>query len=161
MASFTLDNLAGRPPTITTRAASKQSATVGARYGKALQVKVRDGRGAPVQGATVTFTLGAATSGGAGAGGSAAAGASFVDGSSQATETTDAAGIATSPRFSANTTAGRFTRDREHEPAPPTVASFPLDNLAGKPPTITTRAASQQSATVGARYRRPLAGEGA
>ena len=107
--SFSLDNLAGKPPTITPLAPAKQSATTGARYRKPLRVKVRDGHGDPLQGATVTFTLGSAASGGgAGTGGSAGAGGSFADGSSQATETTNASGIATSPHFTANTTAGRF-----------------------------------------------------
>jgi hypothetical protein len=156
VASFSLDNLAGKPPTITRLAAAKQSAAIGARYGKPLQVKVRDGRGAVLEGATVTFTLGSATGGGgASAGGSAAAGASFVDGSSQATETTDAAGIATSPRFSANTTAGRFTATASTS-GTTDVASFSLDNLAGKSPTITALGDGERTATVAARYAEPL-----
>ena len=131
-ASFSLDNLAGKPPTINARAPAKQSATTGASYRKPLQVKVLTGSGKPLQGATVTFTLGSATGAGAGAGGSASAGASFVDGSSQATETTDASGIATSPRFGANTTAGRFTATAATT-GTNDAASFSLDNLAGKP----------------------------
>ena len=154
-ASFSLDNLAGKPPTINARAPAKQSATIGASYRKPLQVKVLTGGGKPLQGATVTFTLGSATGAGAGAGGSASAGASFVGGSSQATETTDASGLATSPRFGANTTAGRFTATATTT-GTNDAASFSLDNLAGKPPTINARAPAKQSATIGASYRKPL-----
>jgi protocatechuate 3,4-dioxygenase beta subunit len=157
VASFSLDNLAGKPPTISRLAPAKESATTGARYRKSLRVKVRDGHGDPFQGATVTFTLGAATSGGgAGAGGSAGPGASFADGSSQATETTNASGIATSPRFSADTTAGRFTATAATT-GTSNVASFSLDNRAGKGPTITvTSRREKRSAIVGARYAKPL-----
>jgi adhesin/invasin len=156
-ASFALDNLAGAPPRINPLVPTKQSATVGARYARPLQVKVLDGSGKPVEGATVTFTLGAAPSGGSGSGGtgSAGAGASFADGSSQATATTDASGAATSPRFSANTTAGRFTATAATTGAND-VASFSLDNLAGHSPTITADGRAEQSATVGAHYGRPL-----
>jgi adhesin/invasin len=155
-ASFSLDNLAAKSASISALAPVHQSTTTGASYGKPLQVKVRDGRGAVLEGATVTFTLGSATGGGgASAGGSAAAGASFVDGSSQATETTDAAGIATSPRFSANTTAGRFTATASTS-GTTDVASFSLDNLAGKSPTITALGDGERTATVAARYAEPL-----
>jgi adhesin/invasin len=154
VASFSLDNLAGKPPTITPLTPRKQSAATGARYRKPLRVKVRDGRGDPLQGATVTFTLGAPTSG-AGAGGSVSAGASFADGSSQATETTNASGIATSPRFSANTAGGRFTAAAATS-GTSSVASFSLDNRAGKSPTLTATGKERRSAIVGARYTKPL-----
>jgi protocatechuate 3,4-dioxygenase beta subunit len=146
-AGFTLDNLAGIPPRIDALAPTKQSATVGARYNKPLQVKVLDGSGNPLQGATVTFTLGSATSG--------SAAASFVDSSSQATETTNASGIATSPRFSANMTAGRFTATATTA-GTSDVGSFSLDNLVGKSPTIAAYGKAKQSATVGAHYAKPL-----
>ncbi len=155
-AAYSLDNLAGKPPTITALPPTTQTATIGAAYGEPLQVKVLDGGGNPLQGATVTFTLGSATGGGgAGAGGSASAGASFADGSSQATETTDASGVATSPRFGANTTAGRF-HATAGTAGTTDVVSFSLDNLAGKPPAITALAPTRQSATTGARYRKAL-----
>jgi protocatechuate 3,4-dioxygenase beta subunit len=157
-AVFTLDNLAGRPPTISALAPAKQSATIGRRYGKPLQVKVLDGNGNPLQGATVTFSLGTATSGGGGgAGGSASAGAgaSFVDGSSVVSQSTDAAGVATSPRFTANTTAGRFTATATTT-GTTEAATFSLDNLAGRTPSITNIGTSKRSATVGARYAKPL-----
>ncbi len=155
-AVYSLDNLAGKRPTITALPPARQTAAIGARFGKPLEVKLLNGSGKPLQGATVTFTLGSATSGGAaGADSSAAAGASFADGSSQATETTDASGVATSPRFSADTTAGGFTATATTT-GTSDVASFSLDNLAGKPSTITPLAPARQSATTGARYRKPL-----
>src|SRR6185312_8862686 len=111
-AEFTLDNLAGKPPAIKTLGPAKRSATIDSRYSRPLEVKLTDREGKPLQGESVTFTLGSSTGGGAaGAGGSgaASAGASFVGGSAQATETTNASGVAISPRFEANATAGTFT----------------------------------------------------
>jgi adhesin/invasin len=146
-AGFTLENLAGIPPKINALAPTKQSATVGARYRRPLQVKVLDGSGNPQQGATVTFTLGSATSG--------SAGADFADGPSQANETTNASGVATSPPFSANTTSGRFTATATTA-GTTEAARFSLDNLGGKPPTITVDGKGKRSATVGAHYAKPL-----
>ena len=117
-----------------------------------------DGHGKPLQAQTITFTLGAAAGGSAGAGGtgSGSAGASFPGGSNQATATTNASGIATSPRFEANTTAGTFT-------ATATVAgsnaitSIQLDNLAGPPDAVTAGAGATESTGVGSRFPIPLA----
>jgi adhesin/invasin len=157
-ASFALDNLAARPPAIAVLGGTHRSAGVNANYASPLQVRVLQS-GKPLQGASVTFTLGSGGSGGGGAGGggtgSGAAGASFVGGGSQATETTDAAGIATSPRFAANGTPGRFTATATT--AGTTDAGlFALDNMAGRPPTIAVVGASQRTATVGAHYAEPL-----
>jgi adhesin/invasin len=153
-AGFALDNLAGKSHTITALAPTNQSATVGKRYAEALEVKVLDGNGKPLQGATVTFSLGSSPAGG-GSGGTAAAGATFVTGQAQANGTTDASGIATSPRFVANATAGRFTATAT-TPGTTAAASFSLDNLAAKPPTIVALGASTRSAAVGSRYAKPL-----
>jgi hypothetical protein len=151
--SFSLDNLAGKPPTITPLAPARQSATTGTRYSRPLRVKVRDGHGDPLQGASVTFTLGSAATGGSA--GTAGAGGSFADGSSQATETTNASGIAASPHFTANTTAGRFVATAATT-STVEVAAFSLDNRAGKSPTITATGKAKRSAIVGAHYARPL-----
>jgi protocatechuate 3,4-dioxygenase beta subunit len=153
-AGFALDNLAGRSATMSALAPTKQSATVGRRYSKPLTVKVLDGSGKPLQGVTVTFSLGSSAAAG-GSGGTAAAGASFVDGQAQATETTDASGIATSPRFTANRTAGRFTATATTT-GTNAAADFSLDNLAAKAPTIVALGASNRSAAVGSRYAKPL-----
>jgi len=92
------------------------------------------------------FTLGAGTT--------ASAGASFAGGSNEATETTDSSGTATSPSFTADSTAGRFTATASTagivEPA-----GFSLHNLAARSPTIVA-VGKQRTATVGAGYAKPL-----
>jgi len=77
-------------------------------------VKVLDGDGNPVVGASVTFTLTASTGSSAcGTSSSSSAGsaadASFADGATQASATSNASGIATSPALTANGEAGTFT----------------------------------------------------
>jgi hypothetical protein len=152
---FSLDNLAGKPPRIRPLGSKSRSATVGTRYRAPLGVKLSNAKGGPIEGETVTFTLGSsAAGGGGGAGGAGSAGATFPGGTTQATETTNAAGVATSPGFEADGTAGTF-------PATATVpdtnasASFQLANLTGKPPRIKPLAV-RLSAVVGSRYPRPL-----
>ncbi len=154
-AMFALDNLAGKAPRVKALV-GRQKATVGATYRHALEVKVLGGNGKPLQGATVTFSLGGSAAGGAGGGGgAAAAGASFVDGSAQATETTNANGIAVSPTFAANTTAGTFTASATVTGASG-AAIFALDNLAGGAPNIAAVGGADQSATVNGHYSHPL-----
>ena len=85
---------------------------------------------------------------------------SFDGGAAQAAELTNSSGYASSPGFTANTVAGRFTATAAvtgiTEPA-----SFSLDNLAGKPPTP---AAASAAPPCSATCRQPLppaaAGEG-
>jgi adhesin/invasin len=156
-ASFRLENLAAGAPTLEPQTRGF-GAMVGARYGRPLAVRVLDGRRKPLQGQTVTFTLGESTGGGGGAGGSGSggAGANFVGGSAQATATTDANGVAVSPRFEANTTAGLFTATATM-PGTTAAASFRLDNRAAAPRTVTAGAGSSESAAVGTRFAIPLA----
>jgi protocatechuate 3,4-dioxygenase beta subunit len=142
--SFSLDNLAKKPPTITAATRARLTAIVGTRYRGMLRVKVRDDSGAPVRGATVTFTLGSAASSASAAG----AGASFAGGATQVTATTDSSGLATSPRFIANTVTGVFTATASVAAAA-RPASFSLRNLAGTPVTVTSGVASTQSTGVG------------
>ena len=155
--SFALTNSAnGIPTTVTPLAPSGQQATVNNRYGQALAVRVLDANGNPVVGVSVTFSLGAAGNGGAGGGGSAAAaGASFDDGSGQATVTTNSAGVATSPGFTANTTSGAFTATATvaHVTEP---ARFALRNLAAKPHTITPDGSAAVTATIASHYGQRL-----
>jgi hypothetical protein len=153
-AAFSLLNLAGKPPTIQTLSRGAQSALVDARYAKPLRVRVLDGQRKPAQGASVTFTLGSAGGGGAGGGAQVAAGAAFVGGTSQATETTDADGIAVSPAFSANGTAGAFAATATTL-GTSAAASFALDNLAARTATLLATGGAG-SATVGRRYPKPL-----
>src|SRR5262249_12732634 len=112
-AAFRLANLAGKPPKIGALAPANQSGRVNARYRKPLRVRVLAGNGKPLPGASCPSPpgRGAAAGGGGGPGGTGGGprGASFAGGSSQVTATTDADGIATSPAFNANTTAGQFT----------------------------------------------------
>jgi hypothetical protein len=149
-ASFSLDNLAGKPLAIRLVGSAHRSGLVGTHYRNPLRVKVLDAGGRPVQGMSVTFTLGA-SGGGSSASGAASAGASFVGGASQATATTTASGVATSPRFVANTTAGRFTATATLADST-RAASFSLRNLAGVPRTVTAGAAASESAVTGAHF---------
>ena len=134
-----------------------EAAYASAHYNRPLSVEVLDANGAPVEGASVVFSLGAGGAGGGGGGSSASAtaGASFDGGQSQATETTDAAGIATSPLFSADAAAGSFTASASvagvTEPA-----VFKLDNVAGKPPRATLLGSARRSAGLDGRYATPL-----
>jgi protocatechuate 3,4-dioxygenase beta subunit len=150
-AAFSLDNRAGKPPALTVVGGAKRSATIGSRYAGSLVVKVRDGHGRPLQGAIVTFTLGSSGGADGGSGAASAAGASFVGGSAQATETTNAAGIASSPRLTANTTAGTFTATAFTTGAT-AAASFELHNVAGTPTALTTGVAANESTTVATRF---------
>jgi adhesin/invasin len=147
-ATFSLDNLAGTPPTVTAVGDTARSAAIGSRYTSPLVVKVRDGQGKPLQGASITFTLG---TGGGGSAAAAAAGATFVGGSTQATETTNAAGIAASPRLTATTTAGTFTATATTT-GTTNAASFDLHNVADAPAAIATGVAASESTTVGTRF---------
>ena len=127
---------------------TSQSAVVAARYHRPLAVKVVDAAGNPVGGATVTFTLGSAASESSAAAG---AGATFSGGGAQATALTDAAGLAVSPLFTANTTAGRFTATAVAAGAAESVR-FSLRNVAGKPAMLTPGVGSSQSTTAGTRF---------
>src|SRR5262249_51627775 len=133
-----------------------QSAGVGARYGAPLQVVVTDAAGAPVGGATVTFSLGqGSAAGGGGGGGAGGAGATFVGGATQATAVTDATGHASSPGLTANDPAGRFPASATtHGGVQP--ALFSLDNTAGKGLSLRMHGVGRQSATAGDRYGHPL-----
>jgi hypothetical protein len=155
--SFALTNTAtGIAATITPLAPTSQTATVATGYAHRLQVRLGSATGSPVAGATVTFTLGAGGSAGGGSGAAAGAGATFDSGTTEATETTDAAGLATSPLFSAGDTAGTFTATATSSTAPAS-ARFRLTNRAGEPATITPGVAASESTTVGSRFAIPLA----
>lgn len=65
--------------------------------------------------------------------------------------TTDAEGVAVSPAFVANTVAGAFQATATLAGST-RVASFALDNLAGKPDTLTAGAAASEETTVGSAF---------
>jgi hypothetical protein len=151
-AAISLDNLPGRPISVRLLGHARRAARVGVRYAAPLRVDVRGPDGKPLEGATVTFTL-SATGGGSSASTtpSAGAGASFSGGASQATATTLASGIATSPRLAANATAGSFVAVASVNGSART-ASFQLRNIAGPPTALAAGAASSESVAVGARF---------
>jgi protocatechuate 3,4-dioxygenase beta subunit len=151
-AGFQLDNLTVKPPTITTVKPAKQSTTVAASFNKPLQATVVNGSGRPVPGATVTFTLGSSGGGAGGSGSSTGTpGASFVGGSTQATETTNDAGVASSPRFTANTVGGAFGATATTT-GTTKATNFALRNLPARPATITAGVAATESTAVGTRF---------
>lgn len=101
-------------------------ATVSSAFANTLQATATDADGDRVVGATLTF---AAPGSGAGA--------TFADGTTTATATTDAAGIATSPVLAANATAGAYTVTASADFAN-TDATFHLTNIAAVTPATTT-----------------------
>lgn len=144
VAVFPLDNHADSM-TLAATTAADPSAAVEGRYAP-LHVRIVDGTGAPVEGASVTFAIAAAASG---------AGASFVGGSAQATALADANGVATSPGILADKVAGVFTVTAASSGA--TTAVFSLTNVAARAASIAVGAANGSSATVGRRFPVPLA----
>jgi hypothetical protein len=146
-ARFALDALAAGPPRLSVVRGSLQSAIVGGRYRRVLEVRIRNSAGHPVSGAAVTFSLGGT---GGGAGSTAAPGASFTGGAEQATATTNANGIASSPHLTANTVAGSFTATASLTGGG-TVA-FSLWNRAGRPAAVTAGVGASESAAVGSRF---------
>jgi hypothetical protein len=171
--SFSLTNTAaGVPERVTAVGSTSRSATVTRGYAQPLQVRVLDGAGNAVAGATVTFVL----SSGAGAdacGAGSAAGASFAGGAaSQVSATTGASGVATSPPFTANAVAGSFIATATVSSgagaqagagvqagvagdgaAPGAIAvSFALRNLAGDPSRVAAGVGATQSTTTGTRF---------
>ena len=172
--TFALTNTAaGTPARLVALSPQTQTATVTHGYRQALAVQVLDGAGNPVADASVTFTLTASTaaspcdtsSSGAGSG----ADASFAGGASEASATSNAAGVATSPALTANGETGTFTASAAlgssgaSEPHSGTSASsiapaiFTLGNLAGTPAKLTLGVGATQSARVGARFPVSLA----
>jgi Bacterial Ig-like domain (group 1) len=145
VATFSLDNHADAMA-VTVASKADPRATVEARYGAALHARVVDGTGQPVEGASIAFAISPAANG---------AGATFVGGSAQANELTDANGIATSPPIFANKVAGAFTVTATSAGAPPAV--FALTNIAARAAAVAAGAAGGSSATVGSRFAVPLA----
>jgi protocatechuate 3,4-dioxygenase beta subunit len=173
--SFSLTNTAaGIPARIVAIPPVSRSASVTSRYRQPLQVEVLDAGGEPIAGATVTFTLTAATAGACGSTSSSGAGATFAGGGTTATATTGASGVASSPALTANATAGSFTATAAvagEEPAggsgresPGTsgvaaasAATFSLSNVPGRPAKLTPGVGAMQSTPAGTRFPIALA----
>jgi protocatechuate 3,4-dioxygenase beta subunit len=144
---YLTNTAAGLPVSIVATGTGVRKAAVDHRYAQPLQARVTDANGNPVQGASVSFSIGS-SSGGASAG--------FVGGTAQAEELTDANGEATSPPLVANETAGTFTATAAATGSSQPI-SFTLKNVAGAPRAIAVGAASGQSARVRRRFRIRLA----
>lgn len=149
VATFTLDNHAGTQRLVPT--ATGNAAAVGTVFRSPLKIKLVDANGHPIEGQTITFALAAQ---GAGTAGASGAGATFRDGSTAATALTNANGVASSPRLTANHTAGAFAATATTPGAPP--ATFTLRNKAGRVASIAVGAASGESTPASNRFLVPL-----
>ena len=133
--------VAGTPTTIIDTQGDSQQAAVTDPFGTALQATVEDTYGNPVDGASVTFTVGSGS-------------ASFPGGSTD-TETTGADGTATAGTLTAGTAAGPLTVTASTSPS----LSTPFSDLvvvAGPAASISTTSGGGQSATVTHDFGSPL-----
>ena len=118
-ASFTLTNVPGTAASLTITQGNAQGAAVATEFATPLQVVVKDSTSNPVAGVMVTFT---APSSGASGG---------FGGSITGTATSNGAGLATAPAFTANTIAGSYSVSAAA--AGVAAVSFSLTNMAGAP----------------------------
>jgi protocatechuate 3,4-dioxygenase beta subunit len=143
--SFTVTNTAhGVAASIVGTSGGGQSTSVNARFGAPLVARVLDSTGQPVHGVTVTFVVTTGSSG---------ASASFLGGNVQASVTTDADGVASSPPLLANALPGSFSASAGVDGVALPVV-YDLANHAGAVTIVAKQTA--QSAKVGARYAHPL-----
>ena|GEM_PF-780406 len=142
-ATFSLTNTARVPATISATSGSIQNSAINTTFANPLAATVLDSGGNPVSGVTVTFTAPAS-----GASGSFA-------GSVIATVVTNASGVATSPKITANSAAGSYAVVATVAGVG-TPASFLLTNIAGAAASITATAGGGQSATVNTAFASPL-----
>ena len=168
--SFSLTNAAADVPArVMALAPTSRSATVTHGYAQPLRVTVLDALGNPVAGASVVFTLSSAAGVGA-CGAASSADGSFVGGTgAQASATTGASGVATSPPLTANASVGTFTAtatvssgggtgasgaaDGAGASAGSAIdASFSLRNLAGAPSRLTAGIGATQSTVTGTHF---------
>jgi len=133
------------PITIAATSGSGQSATVGTAFLNPLVATVMQGS-SPASGVSVTFA--APSSGPSG---------TFANGTTSDTETTNSSGVATSSKFTANSTAGGPYVVGATASGARTLAGFSLTNTAGAAATITATGGTPQSATVGTAFGTALA----
>ena len=133
----------GAPASITATSGSTQTAQIKTAFGNPLVVTVKDTNGNLVPNAGVTFTAPAS-----------GASSSFAGGASTATIQTNASGVAASPAFSANATAGSYSVSASIGAAGS--ASFTLTNSAGAPGSITVTSGNKQSAAANSAFGNPL-----
>src|SRR5260370_5490809 len=119
-------------PSITATAGTPQSAAFNTAFATPLQATVKDAANNPVSGVLVTFTAPAS-----GASGTFAGGVNMA--------TTNAAGVATAPTFTANGIAGGPYNVTASATGIATPANFSLTNLASAPANIAATAGTPQS----------------
>jgi hypothetical protein len=139
-ANFSLTNNPGAP-LMTITAGNNQSVAVGSAFPVALAVTIADAFGNPFSGTSVTFTPP-----GSGAGGT-------FTGSS--TVSTNAAGLATAPVFTANGTIGAYSVNASSGEL--SGKGFSLSNVAGTPSILTAFAGTPQSAAISTAFGTALA----
>ncbi len=131
--AFSLTNNAGPAAAIAATAGSSQSAAIGTAFATQLQATVTDSSGNPVNNLQVTFS--APTSGASG---------KFSGGSTTASVTTNASGVATAPVFTANNNAGGYAVTATANSSITT--NFSLTNRQGNPQNVLVYSGSGQSA---------------
>lgn len=137
-ATFQLQ-ITSTPASIGVQGGSGQSTQVKTAFANTLQAIVRDSNNNPLSGVTVTFTAPAAN-------GSNATG-TFAGGLSTVTAVTNAAGIATSPVFTANNKTGTYNVSASVNNGALTT-NFSLTNTAGPAASIAVQSGSGQSALI-------------
>lgn len=135
--------VASAPSSIVASGGTPQSTTVSTSFATPLSATVTDAFGNSVAGVVVTFTVPAAGASG-----------TFSDGVN--TALTNAAGVATSTAFTANTVAGGYTVTAAVTGAA-APANFLLNNLPGSPNSITTTSGTPQSAPISTAFGTALA----
>ena len=140
-ANFSLTNTGGTAASVQPVTGTPQVAAVGTAFAAPFVVIVRDAAGNPLSGVTVTF---AAPS--TGASGTFAGSTAIV---------TNASGLATSPVFTANSTAGSYTVSASVAgvSAP---ANFSVTNTVGTPSSIVASSGTPQSAVINTAFAAPL-----
>jgi len=140
-ANFSLTNTAGAATTIAATSGSGQSTTVHTAFASPLVATVTDAYGNPLSGVTVTFAA-------------PGSGASGTFAGSVNTAATNASGIATSPTFTANTTAGSYNVSASASGTGS--VNFAESNTPGPATAIAVSSGSGQSATVHTAFASPL-----
>ena len=135
----------GAPANITASGGTPQSAAVNTPFATPLSATVTDAFGNLVAGVTVTFI--APETG---------ASSNFGDGMIRVTATTNPAGVATSPSFSANCAVGSYTVTASVSGVE-TPASFLLTNNPGSPASITATGGTPQGTPIKSPFTIPLA----
>jgi hypothetical protein len=139
-ATFLLTNTAGAASSINATSGGNQSAQIKTSFSNPLVVTVKDAGSNPVSNVAVTFSLPAS-----------GAGATFSGGATTATVQTNSSGVATSPAFVANGTAGNYSASASVSGVA-TSATFALTNTAGAPGSIIATSGGGQTTAVSTNF---------